>query len=76
MLGIKVIEVFDRSFRDTKEVVEADYIRWRKEVRDKVLLNYDYTMHITSDHSIPRIYNTLLDDIENQTAKALMSDIC
>lgn len=77
MLGIKLIEVVDRRFRGRELKDCRDYIRWRKKVRDRVLLNYDYNIVISNFYSIPGSHNVLLlDDIENQTAKALMSDIC
>jgi hypothetical protein len=74
MLGNKLIEIVDRSFRNGRNVLPEDKARWQNNIRDRIILNYDYYLIYGFYNS--EIGKQTLDDLEEQTVKVLMSDIC
>lgn len=69
MLGERIIEFVDSYFRTSREVIQEDFQKWR-EIRYKIILNEEYKI-------LPgKINGRFLRDIEEQTAKILMRDIC
>lgn len=74
MLGEKVIDHVDRYYRNVKLYDPITKSEWDTHVKPRVLLNYDYT--VVWSFSTERGISQSLKNIDEQTAKALMSDIC
>lgn len=70
MLGIKLIEKMDMISWGPSIGRRYDLSKLKSEVRDRVLLNYDYKITTLA------INEKFLKEIDEQTSKALMRDLC